>query len=189
MSIDIDKFIASLRSMIHAAELKSLYSGIGQILLRSVDHNFREGGRYDIGAGGEFVGGATHRITSARARRQSGQTLMDTGQRAASITAEATSQVVTIGTNKAYGAIHHFGGQAGRNKKVLLPVRPFLVVQEEDLEEIQKAAEDWLKIAPATKAGGGGMTLVAHNYRLRLQQPTLTNNNHGVATRFEAVCA
>jgi phage virion morphogenesis protein len=68
---------------------------------------------------------------------------MDTGQLATSITAEATSQGVTIGTNKAYGAIHHFGGQAGRNKKVTLPARPCLVVQEGDYEEIQKAAEEF----------------------------------------------
>jgi len=93
----------------------------GQILLRSVDRNFREGGRYDIGSSGEFVGGATHWIVSSRARRQSGQTLMDTGQLAISITSEATSQGVPIRTNKAYGAIHHFGGQAGRNKNVTLP--------------------------------------------------------------------
>lgn len=143
MSIDIDKFIASLRSIVVDVDLKPLYSEIGQILLRSVDRNFREGGRYDIGPSGEFVGGATHWIVSSRARRQSGQTLMDSGQLATSITAEATSQGATIGTNKVYGPIQHFGGKAGRNKKVTIPARPIFVVQEEDYEEIQKAAEEF----------------------------------------------
>lgn len=68
---------------------------------------------------------------------------MDTGQLATSITKEVTSQGVTIGTNKVYGAIHHFGGQAGRGKSLTLPARPYLVVQAEDYDEIQDAAEEF----------------------------------------------
>lgn len=35
---------------------------------------------------------------------------------------------VTIGNTMIYAAIHQFGGQAGRNRKVTIPARPFLPV-------------------------------------------------------------
>jgi len=120
MSIDIDQFIAGLKSLVIDVDLTPLYN--------------------DVGTVGEFVGGATDWITSGRAERDGGQTLMDTGQLATSITKEVTSKGVTIGTNKVYGAIHHFGGKAGRGLLLTIPARPHLVVQEEDYENIQDTA-------------------------------------------------
>lgn len=35
---------------------------------------------------------------------------------------------VTVGNSMIYAAIHQFGGQAGRNRKVTIPARPFLPV-------------------------------------------------------------
>ena len=55
-------------------------------------------------------------------------------------TYNATASGVTFGSNKAYAAIHHYGGQTGKNKAVTILSRPFLVVQDEDLEEIAYAA-------------------------------------------------
>ena len=47
-----------------------------------------------------------------------------------------------IGTNVVYSAIHQFGGKAGRGKKVSIPARPFILLQEEDkkmiVEELAK---------------------------------------------------
>lgn len=36
-----------------------------------------------------------------------------------------------------YGPIQHFGGKAGRKKKVEIPERPFMVLTDEDVEEIE----------------------------------------------------
>jgi len=36
-----------------------------------------------------------------------------------------------------YGTIQHSGGKAGRNKKVEIPERPFMVLTDEDVEEIE----------------------------------------------------
>ena len=50
---------------------------------------------------------------------------------------------VKIGVSPAarsYAAIHQFGGQAGRNRKVKIPARPYLVLQPEDETEMQQAA-------------------------------------------------
>ena len=35
-------------------------------------------------------------------------------------------KAVSIGSNLEYAAIHQFGGQAGRNRKVTIPARPYL---------------------------------------------------------------
>ena len=42
---------------------------------------------------------------------------------------------VIVGTNKVYGRIHQQGGQAGKDKKVKIPARPFLVFQDADILE------------------------------------------------------
>jgi phage virion morphogenesis protein len=43
-----------------------------------------------------------------------------------------------------YAAIHQLGGQAGRNKAVTIPARPFLGVSSEDAAEIVDAAKAFL---------------------------------------------
>lgn len=45
---------------------------------------------------------------------------------------------VSIGTNLEYGAIHHFGGKAGRGQGVDIPARPFLPFKEDKLPEYLK---------------------------------------------------
>lgn len=150
---DIDKFVRSLTGLVGGVDLTPLYQEIGEILLASIDRNFREGGRVGTqDADGQWTGGPSKWIESKRAQDDAGQTLLDTGQLAASITYSATSSGVTIGSNKVYAAIHQFGGQTGKNKAVTLPARPYNVVQEEDLAEIQAAAEDFFKrVALAAK--------------------------------------
>ena len=49
---------------------------------------------------------------------------------------------VEVGVSPVYSAIHNFGGKAGVNKSVDIPARPFLVVQNEDLEQILQSAEE-----------------------------------------------
>ena len=65
---------------------------------------------------------------SKRANREGGKTLQKTGQLAASLTTQSSSDFARIGTNKVYAAIHHMGGQAGRGRKVNIPARPYLPI-------------------------------------------------------------
>ena len=54
------------------------------------------------------------------------------------------SDKVVISANKVYAAIHHFGGKAGRGKKVTIPARPYMMVQDEDWVEMKAALGDFI---------------------------------------------
>ena len=41
-----------------------------------------------------------------------------------------------IGSNLEYAAIHQLGGQAGKNKSVVIPQRPYLNYTNEDIQEV-----------------------------------------------------
>jgi phage gpG-like protein len=60
------------------------------------------------------------------------KTLIDTARLMKSITYKEYSNRVEIGTNVVYGAIHQLGGKAGRGRKVTIPARPYLMVQDSD---------------------------------------------------------
>ncbi|MBD2628478.1 phage virion morphogenesis protein [Trichormus variabilis] len=56
----------------------------------------------------------------------------------------AGANKVEIGTNRIYGAIHQFGGRAGRGRKVVIRARPFLGVSAADSLEVVSIVEEFL---------------------------------------------
>lgn len=68
---------------------------------------------------------------SRRAAADNGKTLQDSGQLAASITAQSGKGFACVGSNKPYAAVHHLGGRAGRGKTLVLPARPYLPIDGE----------------------------------------------------------
>ncbi len=50
-----------------------------------------------------------------------------------------TKDEASVTTNKVYAAIHHFGGQAGRGRKVTIPARPWAYLSTEAEKEIEDA--------------------------------------------------
>lgn len=51
-----------------------------------------------------------------------------------------------IGTAAVQGAIQHFGGQAGRGLKVMIPARPIIGLEPDDPHEIAETAREWLDL-------------------------------------------
>jgi len=105
---------------------------------------------------------------SERARRQGGQTLRDTGRLMQSITYRASRRQVEVGTNVIYAPVHQFGAEirpvrakwlrfpepgtdpdrADRDnphwrfaKRVYIPPRPFLGVDDDDRAEVVAIVE------------------------------------------------
>jgi phage virion morphogenesis protein len=115
---------------------------IGEQIVSSIIQNFREGGRF--GDDNEMGGGSQRWIPSRRAINENGQTLVRTAQAGLrdSISYRIDGNIIIVGSNKVYAAIHHFGGQTGRNKATTLPARPWAVIQNDDLEEIESIITD-----------------------------------------------
>jgi phage virion morphogenesis protein len=64
---------------------------------------------------------------------------------AISVTTQYDDTSATIGSNKVYSAIQQLGGQAGRNKKVSIPARPYLKLTQDDYDEILHETENYLQ--------------------------------------------
>lgn len=79
---------------------------MGLLLIGSVLKNFKAGGR------------PIRWKPSKRARREGGQTLIDTARLKNSITRRVAGKTLYVGTNVAYGAIHQFGGRIHKNVTV-----------------------------------------------------------------------
>ncbi|MDD3012288.1 MAG: phage virion morphogenesis protein [Candidatus Gastranaerophilales bacterium] len=67
------------------------------------------------------------------------------GELASSITSKYANNSAIVGTNKVCAAIHQFGGDAGKNKKVKIPARPYLMLGDVELDNISKIIKNYLK--------------------------------------------
>lgn len=73
--------------------------------------------------------------------------LRATGGLAGSITWSARPSGFDLGTDGAvedYAGIHQFGGEAGRNRSVTIPARPFMGFDDTDLDIMSEELLDWV---------------------------------------------
>jgi phage virion morphogenesis protein len=133
--------------------LKPAMSIIGTLLVNSIHENFVSQGRPQkwqplsevtlhllIGGNRGYKKNGQMRAPAAR-KIANKQILIGSGMAGGlmgSIHYNADKESVLVGTPKEdYGAIHQFGGMAGRGKKVKIPARPYIVVQDADMAEIK----------------------------------------------------
>lgn len=116
---------------------KPAMAEIGEIVRSSVIKNFGQGGRPNPWK-------PLAASTIKKKRGGAGKTLIDSARLMNSITSRASKDRVTIGTNVIYAAIHQLGGMAGRGRKVKIPPRPYLMVQDEDAPSIKEAISRYL---------------------------------------------
>lgn len=131
------------------AEKRDLMGSLGAIVKNATLINFKK----------ETSPDGTPWIPSKRAQKEGGQTLRDTGILRNSISYQVVSDTeVQIGTNVPYGAIHQFGfdgiigvpahTRAGHSvkahdRKLVMPARPFIGINNQVLKNIDKAIEQW----------------------------------------------
>ncbi|SFM68021.1 phage virion morphogenesis protein [Thermodesulforhabdus norvegica] len=145
---EVKDLLAKLQARMH--NLRPVMEEIGELIVSSVIENFEREGRY--AEEGSWKGGSKRwkrlsPVTEELRRRRGhwpGKILTESGRLRSSIHYSAGSNEVTVGTNVVYAAIHQFGGKAGRGHKVEIPARPYLVVQDEDLEAIEEIIIDYL---------------------------------------------
>ena len=77
-------------------------------------------------------------------RKWPGQILQVEGKLVASINTYYDNDSAVIGSNLEYAAIHQLGGQAGINKSVEIPARPYLFLTDDDYDEVLSECEKYL---------------------------------------------
>lgn len=82
---------------------------------------------------------------SQRAAEEGGKTLQDRGHLRDSYTYDAGQDSVEVGSNIIYAAIHHFGGDTGRNHATEIEARPALGLTEEYMTEIGEQVLDFYR--------------------------------------------
>lgn len=120
--------------------LRPLMKNIAGIFAYSTEENFKNEGRPD-----KWTELSESTIKQRTKNKQwPGMILQVTGQLASSVNTYYDNDSAVIGSNLEYAAIHQLGGQAGRNKSVEIPARPYLQLTPEDFEEILSMTENFL---------------------------------------------
>lgn len=121
--------------------LRPLMKNIAGVLASSTEENFKQEGRPDKWTDLSEV----TKKQREKINKWPGQILQVTGQLASSISTQYDDDSAVIGSNLPYAAIHQLGGQAGRNKSVEIPARPYLSLTNDDYDEILHNIENYLK--------------------------------------------
>ena len=121
--------------------LRSLMKNIAGIFASATEENFKNEGRPDKWT---ELSEATKKQRTKQ-KKWPGQILQVSGQLASSISTQYDDESAIIGSNLDYAAIHQLGGQAGKNKKVEIPARPYLKLTDDDFNEILDATKNFLK--------------------------------------------
>lgn len=128
-------------------DLRPLMKNIAGIFASSTEDNFAEEGRPDKWVDLSEV---TKNLRK-EINKYPGPILQVTGQLATSVNTYYDNDSAVIGSNLAYAAIHQLGGDAGRNRKVKIPARPYINLVEDDYNEIVHEIEQHLMKNPARK--------------------------------------
>ncbi len=121
------------------SNLRPLMKNIAGIMAYSTEENFKVEGRpkwKDL----------SEKTKTARKKtgHYPGQILQVSGQLALSVTTQYDDSSAVIGSNKVYAAIHQLGGLVGKNKKTTIPARPYLVVTDDDFEDILSQTQKYI---------------------------------------------
>ncbi len=87
----------------------------------------------------------------AKKKKWPGQILQVDGVLKNSTFGEYGPMNMAVCNNSEHAAIHNFGGQAGRGKKVTIPKREFLGFGEKDMQYLKESLKDWIVLG---KVGG-----------------------------------
>lgn len=121
--------------------LRPLMKNIAGIFASSTEDNFREEGRPSKWT--ELSDITKKKRT--KINKWPEQILQVEGMLAASINTQYNDDSAVIGSNLPYARIHQLGGQAGKNRSVNIPARPYLKLTDDDFEEILDTTKKFLK--------------------------------------------
>ncbi len=129
-------------------DLTPLMKTISETMHTAVQRNFQtEGARLPRGKWQELADST--KKERAKIGKWPGSILQVNRNLLGGISPDYDSTTAVVGSNMpfktGYAAIHHFGGKAGKNKKVTIPARPFFELTDEDMRDVEQDAIDYLE--------------------------------------------
>lgn len=148
IKIDVkdDKAQKKLRALLRkTSDLSPVLDTIGESLLNSTDDRFKS---QTSPEGAKWAAHSPRTIQARLARSKSAPLtiLRMRGHLVGSIAKQVSGDTLKVGTNKDHGAIHQFGGKAGRGRKVTIPARPYIGMSADDWTEVNAILDDFLAI-------------------------------------------
>ncbi len=141
IKVDDKEIQQLLKKIISKIEnLRPLMKNITGIMIDSVEENFEKEGMPKW----KKLSASTIKQRTKKGYWP-GRILQKRGELAASITSKYDENSAIVGTNKVYAAIHQFGGDAGRNKNVKMPARPYLKLQDKEVNKIMSECTQFLQ--------------------------------------------
>ena len=121
--------------------MRPLMKNIAGIMADATEQNVEEEGRPD-----KWQELAKRTIKQrTKTKHYPGKILQVEGRLALSVTTQYDNNSAVIGSNLDYARIHQLGGQAGKNKSVEIPVRPYLLLTNDDYDEILHNIEKYFE--------------------------------------------
>ncbi|MBL7998878.1 MAG: phage virion morphogenesis protein [Candidatus Kapabacteria bacterium] len=143
----IEQFSQTFIRIVTTIDDPGVMGEIGQLMERSIQKNFDGEGRYGEVIDGEYDGGGNKwkpfgAVTIARRKKKGyypGKILQQTGATKGSVIATASKGgILTLASQTVYSSYLHYGTKR-------MAARPFLVVQEEDREQILNVYAEFIQ--------------------------------------------
>ena len=125
----------------HVLDMKPIMRNFGQYMILQTEERFE---REETPEGTRWLPLSQVTIEMKNRGGDIDKILHAQGNLLHSIVPRALKDGVKISTKREYAAIHQFGGQAGRGRKVKIPQRKFLGFNNADLEEFKQTVKDWI---------------------------------------------
>jgi len=141
---DADLRRKAARLLRHLGDLSEPMLEVREVMLNAVHDRFESETDPD---GNRWRRLSPATLVARRRRGKGGVTILRaSGRLIGSIAPRSDATSATVGTNVVYGAIHQFGGQAGRGLAVTIPARPYLGFGVAERTAIGEIFENWLSI-------------------------------------------
>ena len=135
---DVEK--ALLQVAQKCEDMRPLMKNIAGIMADATEQNFEEEGRPD-----KWQKLAKRTIKQrTKTKHYPGKILQVEGRLALSVTTQYDNDSAVIGSNLDYARIHQLGGQAGKGLKTTIPARPYLVLTNDEYNEIIDISQKYI---------------------------------------------
>lgn len=130
--------LAGIRNVSDIFERGAFMDGVGALIESSTKR------RFDEQTGPDGQAWAPWSKAHGETRRPGQSLLVESGDLRDSNQLYTRPDEAQVGNNLVYGAIHQFGGMAGRGRKVQIPERPYLGLSDRDRDDIRNLVEEML---------------------------------------------